>query len=77
MAKYGYKWLKIAGWTGTRCEDNVDECMDSPCENGGMCMDIPGDFFCSCPFGNSCRYSIVPICPSRVNFGQLFNIPWL
>ena len=46
-----FTWL-ISGWTGARCEENVDECLDSPCENGGMCMDIPGDFICSCPFGN-------------------------
>jgi hypothetical protein len=39
------------GWTGEKCEDNVDECIDSPCTNGGMCMDMPGKFFCSCPFG--------------------------
>ena len=39
------------GWTGDTCEENVDECENSPCENGGMCMDMPGNFLCGCPMG--------------------------
>ena len=31
---------------------NLDECLESqPCSNGGMCMDLPGSYLCSCPFG--------------------------
>jgi hypothetical protein len=31
----------------------VNECLNNPCENGGACLNYPGDFFCSCAFGNS------------------------
>ena len=44
--------LYLKGWRGPTCEDNVDECAsESPCLNGGMCMDTPGSYLCSCQFG--------------------------
>ena len=43
--------MMFEGWTGDTCEENVDECENSPCENGGMCMDMPGNFLCGCPMG--------------------------
>jgi len=43
--------LSFIGWQGETCEDDVDECLESPCENGGMCMNLEGDFVCTCPFG--------------------------
>ena len=26
-----------AGWTGDRCQVDIDECIPSPCQNGGSC----------------------------------------
>ena len=48
-----HSWLNFVslGWKGDTCEENVDECENSPCENGGMCMDMPGNFLCGCPMG--------------------------
>ena len=48
----------FTGWTGDTCEENVDECENSPCENGGMCMDMPGNFLCGCPMGRC--FMIIP-----------------
>ena len=31
----------------------MDECENNPCENGGMCMDMPGNFLCGCPMGRN------------------------
>ena len=32
-----YSCLCVAGFTGSRCETNIDECISDPCENGGNC----------------------------------------
>ncbi|XP_072010324.1 cubilin [Engystomops pustulosus] len=40
-----------SGWTGTNCTDNVNECASSPCQNGGICMDIIDGYTCNCTSG--------------------------
>ncbi|KAE9551386.1 hypothetical protein FO519_005394 [Halicephalobus sp. NKZ332] len=39
------------GWTGSRCEIDVDECLENPCTNNGRCKNFPGGFHCECPIG--------------------------
>ena len=39
------------GFTGPRCEEDINECQSSPCANGGECQDQPGSFHCKCPPG--------------------------
>jgi len=39
------------GFTGNRCEINVDDCVSNPCKNGGLCLDRVNDFKCSCAPG--------------------------
>lgn len=36
------------GFTGPRCETNINECLSDPCKNGGSCLDDPGTFRCVC-----------------------------
>lgn len=36
------------GFTGPRCETNVNECDSHPCKNEGSCLDDPGTFRCVC-----------------------------
>ncbi|XP_067270608.1 protein crumbs homolog 2b [Pseudorasbora parva] len=38
------------GWTGERCQDNVDECKQRPCVRG-TCRDLSGGYECDCPAG--------------------------
>ena len=40
-----------AGFTGERCEINVDECASQPCYNGGTCVDSPQGYRCECAAG--------------------------
>ncbi|XP_030844885.1 fibrillin-1 isoform X2 [Strongylocentrotus purpuratus] len=39
------------GFTGTLCENNIDECDSNPCMNGGSCADEVKSFTCSCADG--------------------------
>lgn len=36
------------GFTGPRCETNINECESHPCQNEGSCLDDPGTFRCVC-----------------------------
>lgn len=38
-----------SGYSGTRCETDINECASLPCLNGGTCVDRTGSFTCSCP----------------------------
>ncbi|XP_051007258.1 cubilin [Acomys russatus] len=38
-----------SGWTGPTCTENINECLSSPCLNGGTCIDGINGFTCDCP----------------------------
>lgn len=40
------------GWSGEKCEEDEDECLSSPCEEGGACLqDKAGSYRCLCAAG--------------------------
>lgn len=39
------------GFTGARCETNIDDCASNPCRNAGTCVDGINDFTCTCTLG--------------------------
>ncbi|XP_029111077.1 protocadherin Fat 4 isoform X2 [Scleropages formosus] len=41
----------LIGFSGTRCEFDIDECNEDPCENAGTCINYPGGFSCQCMRG--------------------------
>ena len=42
----GYECTCIQGWRGKACEEDVNECEQGlvTCENGGTCINTPGEF---------------------------------
>uniref|UniRef100_A0A8C9LFB5 Cubilin n=1 Tax=Pavo cristatus TaxID=9049 RepID=A0A8C9LFB5_PAVCR len=44
----GYFCLCNAGWTGSNCTENIDECISNPCQNGGICIDGVSGYTCEC-----------------------------
>ncbi|KAG7461989.1 hypothetical protein MATL_G00197140 [Megalops atlanticus] len=41
----------MPGYAGGLCETDIDECLPSPCHNGGTCHNLVGGFSCACPEG--------------------------
>ncbi|KAK3612515.1 hypothetical protein CHS0354_024486 [Potamilus streckersoni] len=37
------------GWTGLRCEDDIDECVGNPCAEPMICLNLQNHFQCACP----------------------------
>lgn len=48
------------GWQGFSCEDDVNECNNVVCLNGGKCSNTMGSFLCHCPMVNINLLSVVP-----------------
>ncbi|CAH1391625.1 unnamed protein product [Nezara viridula] len=58
----------LPGWTGQQCEKSTDECESSPCENGGVCIDMHATYVCACPYGytgKNCE-TRVQLCGSNI-----------
>ncbi|CAK6981212.1 protein delta homolog 2 isoform X5 [Scomber scombrus] len=57
----------LAGFTGPRCETDVDDCLMKPCANGATCLDAVNRFSCLCPAGFTGRFCTINLddCASR------------
>ncbi|XP_034536932.1 EGF-like repeat and discoidin I-like domain-containing protein 3 isoform X2 [Notolabrus celidotus] len=52
------------GFEGVHCQINVNDCVDQPCKNGGMCRDLDGDYTCQClsPYvGKQCQLRCISL----------------
>ncbi|KAK1343210.1 LOW QUALITY PROTEIN: hypothetical protein QTO34_015987, partial [Cnephaeus nilssonii] len=64
----------LPGYAGSRCETDIDECLPSPCHNGGTCHNLVGGFSCSCPdgfTGRACERDINECLPSPCKNGAV------
>ncbi|XP_054478628.1 cubilin [Anoplopoma fimbria] len=44
----GYICNCNSGWGGVNCDQNINECLSNPCQNGGTCTDGTNGFTCTC-----------------------------
>ncbi|CAF3359824.1 unnamed protein product [Rotaria socialis] len=48
-----------AGFTGTICDEQIDECLSTPCQHGGKCIDGLNNYTCDCSdvffIGSNCE----------------------
>lgn len=40
--------LCAPGFTGVKCDQEIDECLSSPCQHGGSCTDGLNNYTCDC-----------------------------
>lgn len=58
-----------AGFTGLRCEHNIDDCLNNKCQNNATCVDLVDSYHCKCPagfMGDYCEKKI-PFCTEQYN----------
>ncbi|CAG2210833.1 unnamed protein product [Mytilus edulis] len=47
-----YNCICASGWTGIHCEENINECISSPCPDPFVCYDYIDYYQCACPEDN-------------------------
>ncbi len=58
-----YTCACVAGYSGLRCQTDINECASNPCRNGGTCIDGLNKFNCTCALhfvGALCETPVPP-----------------
>lgn len=56
--EYCFSCLCAPGFTGVRCESNIDDCLSHKCENNATCTDLVSAYECKCLPGYMGKYLI-------------------
>ena len=62
--KLDYQCNCPAGFEGTNCETNTNECSSNPCLNGGTCDDQINGYTCHCAagfIGSKCEIEVFKV----------------
>ena len=43
------------GFSGNRCQENIEDCRNDLCGVSGVCIDLVGDYMCNCTEGTAGR----------------------
>ena len=46
-----FSCLCLLGFTGDKCQTDMNECLSEPCKNGGTCSDYVNSYTCKCQAG--------------------------
>ena len=71
----GLRCFCSPGFTGSRCETNINDCLNSPCMNEGTCTDGINGYTCTCPSGLA-GYDCEVRCPEGLS-GTICQVPIL
>ena len=63
---YSFRCHCVAGFTGTHCELNINECQSNPCKNQATCVDELNSYNCKCQPGFSGSRCETGICELNV-----------
>lgn len=69
----GFECECADGYDGTRCEDNIDDCIGVTCENGGRCVDGVATHTCECTdryAGPACEFLEIKLVPTDFYLGD-------
>ena len=56
----GFNCDCLPGYTGANCNEDIDECDPSPCQNNGSCTDMVNGYTCECDTGYTGPTCLVP-----------------